>query len=332
MQGSGGPCQQPINGAQEMTRYRQVHATVWLEYFSRRGYSDVRPVASGVEGAIYRLGKGTVAKVWGRRGAPQLVCMQEFYVDVAHAELGFATPVILSVEEVDGVAITYERELCGEPLQARLAFDDAELDSATVSCVIDVLRALASVPATDAMRRMPVLDEASPFRDQSGDFGTSLIALLDRRVARFGDALRRQLPDFDRRYARILEKVGGIDRVPPSVVHGDLFGENILVDERVRPVSVLDFGFLSTAGDPRLDAGITAATMNMYGPHAAAIATSLTDRFAGELGYSPEVLLIYRAAYAVATSNVFTSDGSDGHFPWCIAQLTEKRLTAALDF
>jgi aminoglycoside phosphotransferase (APT) family kinase protein len=257
--------------------------------------------------------------------------MQEFYVDVAHAELGFATPVILSVEEVDGVAITYERELYGEPLQARLALDDAELDSAAVSCVIEVLKALASVPATEAMRRMPVLDEKSPFWDESGDFVTSLIELLDRRVARFGDVLRRQLPDFDRRYTRIMEKVGGIDRVPPSVVHGDLFGENILVDERIRPVSVLDFGFMSTAGDPRLDAAIAAAIMNMYGPHAAAIATTLTDRFASELGYSPEALLIYRAAYAVATSNVFTSDGGDGHFAWCIAQLAQERLTAALD-
>ena len=314
-----------------MTEFRQAHTTAWLEYFSRRGYSDVRPAASGVEGAIYRLGKGTVAKVWGRRRAPQLVRMQEFYVDVAHAGLGFATPVILSVEEVDGVAITYERELHGEPLQARLAFDDAEMDSATVSCVIEVLKALASVPATDAMRRMPVLDEEEPFRDESGDFVTSLIALLDRRVARFGDVLRRQLPDFDRRYTRILEKVGGIDRAPPSVVHGDLLGENILVDERIRPVSVLDFGFFSTAGDPRLDAAIAAGIMNMYGPHAAAIATALTDRFASELGYSPEALLIYRAAYAVATSNVFTSDGSDGHFPWCIAQLTQERLTAVLD-
>jgi serine/threonine protein kinase len=124
--------------------------------------------------------------------------------------------------------------------------------------------------------------------------------------------------------------LAGIDRVPPSVVHGDLFGENILVDEMVRPISVLDFGFLSTAGDPRLDASITAGIMNMYGPHAEAIATALTDHFATELGHSSEVLLIYRAAYAVATSNVFSADGSDGHFPWCVAQLTQKRMTAAL--
>jgi hypothetical protein len=92
----------------------------------------------------------------------------------------------------------------------------------------------------------------------------------------------------------------------------------------------MDFGFLSTVGDPRLDASITAVIMNMYGPHAAAIADTLTDRFVAELGYLVEVLLIYQAAYAIVTSNVFTPDGSDGHFPWCVAQLTRAEVTAAL--
>jgi aminoglycoside phosphotransferase (APT) family kinase protein len=113
-------------------------------------------------------------------------------------------------------------------------------------------------------------------------------------------------------------------------VSGDLFGENILVDEEFCPVAVLDFGFLSTAGDPLLDAAISAVIMNMYGPSAPAIGEALTDQLAAGLGYPPEVLLMYQAAYAVATSNAFTADGSDGHFRWCIAQLRRPRITAAL--
>jgi aminoglycoside phosphotransferase (APT) family kinase protein len=86
-------------------------------------------------------------------------------------------------------------------------------------------------------------------------------------------------------------------------------------------VAVLDFGFLTTAGDPRFDAAIAAAVMNMYGPHAQAITDALTARLARDLGYPADVLLTYRAAYAVATANAFTPDGSDGHFAWCIGQL-----------
>ena len=314
-----------------MSGFLQVHTPEWVEYFARQGYPDAEPLAAGVEGAIYRLGDGTVAKVWGRRREPELVRTQNFYADVARAGLPFATPEILRVEEVNGAAVTFERELHGEPLQKRLAFEDRELDPLAVDCLVEVVRALAGVPGTDSMRQLPVLDEDRPFWAGTDDFPAALIALLERRVARFSELLRAHVPDFDRRYARILEKLTALDRVPATVIHGDLFGENILVDEAVHPTAVLDFGFLSTAGDPRLDASISAVIMNMYGPHAPAIARALTDRLAAELGYPVEALLIYRAAYAVATSNVFTTDGSDGHFPWCVAQLARAEVTAALE-
>lgn len=313
-----------------MSGFVQEHTPEWLDYFSHRGYPDVEPLAAGVEGAIYLLGNGTVAKVWGHKRQPELAAMQQFYADVARADLPFATPVILRVEVVNGLAVTFERQLPGEPLQKRLAFEDRSLGEAAVDCVTAVLRALRTVQGTDAMRQLPVLDEARPFWREKGDFPAALIALLERRVARFGDLLRQHVPDFDRRYARVVQRLTALDRVPSAVIHGDLFAENILVDENARPCSVLDFGFMSTAGDPRLDAGVTAVIMNMYGPHAPAIAESLTGRLAAELDYPVEVLVLYRAAYAIATSNAFTSDGSDGHFPWCVAQLTGQAVTDVL--
>ncbi len=119
-------------------------------------------------------------------------------------------------------------------------------------------------------------------------------------MARFSELLRAHVPDFDRRYVRILEKLAALDRVPATVIHGDLFGENILVDEAVHPIAVLDFGFLSTAGDPRLDASISAVIMNMYGPHAPAIARTLTDRLAAEP--------VFRAELAGAARPPWTPD------------------------
>ena len=314
-----------------MSGLPHVHTAAWLAYFARLGHSDVEPLAAGMEGAIYRLGAGTVAKVWGRRGEQELVGLQKFYADVARAGLPFATPVILRVDTVDGVAVTFEQELRGEPLQKRLSIEDRQLDRASIGCLVEVLRALANISGTDNMRQLPVLDEDQPFWADANDFPTALIALLDRRVARFGQLLRAHVVDFDRLYARLRQKLAALDRVRTTAIHGDLFGQNILVDEAVRPTAVLDFGFLATAGDPRFDAAISAAIMNMYGPQAEAITATLTARLAAELAYPVEVLLIYQAAYAVATSNSFTIDGSDGHFRWCVAQLSRADVTAALN-
>ena len=180
------------------------------------------------------------------------------------------------------------------------------------------------------MRQLGVLDEERPLWGGAATFHEAFLGLLHRRAARFGPVIRRRLPDFDRRYARLRECIATMPGCPDAVIHGDLIPGNILVDEQARPLAVLDFGFLTTAGDPRLDAAIAASVMNMYGPHAPAITDALTARLARDLGYPADVLLTYQAAYAVATSNAFTSDGTDGHFAWCISQLRRPDVTAVI--
>jgi aminoglycoside phosphotransferase (APT) family kinase protein len=313
-----------------MPDFVQAHTQGWLEHFRRRGYRGARPLAAGVEGALYDLGDGTVAKVWRQRREAELALMQKVYADIASAGLPFGTPEILAIELVGGTAVTVERKLPGQPLKARIGAGDRQLGAGAARCIIEVLRSLASVPATASMRQLPFLAEEQPLRAGAATFQAALIGLLRRRVTRFAAVIRGQLPDFDHRFARLLDKLAALGQVPDTLIHGDLVPDNILVDEHLRPLAVVDFGFFTTAGDPRLDAAIAAAITNMYGPHAPAITRALTARTAASLGYPVEVLLVYQAAYAVATSNAFTADGSDGHFAWCITQLTRADITDAL--
>ena len=312
-----------------MPEFVLTHTQEWLDHFALQGYR-ASPLAAGVEGAIYDLGSDLIAKVWRARRQGELELMQHFYADVAKAGLPFMTPEILTVEQIDGVSVTYERKLPGKPLQHRLAFDDRDVEPVAARCVIDVLQALSSAPATEAMRRLQVLDEKQPLWTGADTFQDALTNLLSRRVARFGDVIRKHLSDFDRRYESLRRRLQALIRCPDTVIHGDLVPENILVDKRARPVAVLDFGFLTTAGDPRLDAAIAASVLNMYGPYAPAITEALTAQAAQDLGYPVDVLLIYQATYAVATANAFTCDGSDGHFAWCINQLRRSDIGDAL--
>lgn len=305
----------------------QTHDRAWEHYFVATGYPAVRPLAAGIEGAVYPLGRERVGKVWARRSVAELALLQRAYRDIADQSPPFATPTILELVAVRGVPVTIERELPGRPLGEAMGAGSAALAPAARRCVLGVLAGLATVRATASLRRLAVLDEARPPWRGHADWGAALAALVDRRVARFGGHLRRRVADFGALHARVARALA----VPaPALVHGDLVPANILVDAALRPVAVLDFRFRSTVGDPTFDAAITAAITDMYGPHARAIEAHLDDALVADQGHDRARLLLYKAVYAIVTSNVFDPDGADGHTAWCADLLGRADIRAAL--
>jgi aminoglycoside phosphotransferase (APT) family kinase protein len=305
------------------------HDDKWIDHFRAEGYAEAAPLSSGMEGAVYRLGGGLVAKVWGDKSATSLGGLEQFYADLARASLPFATPEIVAVNKVGSTAITIERELPGRPLREFLSPSDSSAPTAAQACVMTLLEGLASVGEFRSALDLPVLSETGPFRGEAG-WAESLVRLMSRRVAVFGGQLRAAVPNFDAVYARLTASISALPPVDDRVIHGDICPENILVDDDMIPLALLDWGFLSMAGDPAFEASVAAGIFNMYGPHALEIDMSLTGRFASALGHPIDRLLIYRAAYAVATSNAYDVNGQDGGFAWCAAALNRSDVRAAL--
>jgi hypothetical protein len=301
-----------------MVDFRQGHTDDWIRHFARRGHPGARPLAAGVEGAVYRLGAGTVAKVWGRP-PDDIDLTRRVYADIARRPLPFRTPEILETETVDGVLVTYERELAGAPIAPDSAVRAPARDLApgTVEALLTVLRGLAAVPGTEAMRQLTVQGDDRPLWQDRTRFPDALAALVERAADRHRDLLAARVPGLAAVVERLARDLRALPDAPVAVIHGDLVPPNVHVDDAGRPVAVLDFGFFTTAGDPAFEAAVTAAVWDMYGPHAEAHTDELTRIFAAELHHSPETLRRYRAAYALATYDLFSDDGTDGHFRWC---------------
>lgn len=312
-----------------MVEYLQRHADEWLEHFARRGHSAPRPLAAGVEGAVYRLDEGLVAKVWSGRPPADLDLSCRVYADIARHPLPFGTPEILDTEVHDGVLVTYERELTGSPFRSDpVVSSERDLPATETAALLAVLRALATVPGTEAMRSLTIQGDDRPLWQGHTRFPDALAALVRRAVRRHGDVLAAHVPDLSAAVERVVAALTVLPDSPATVVHGDLVPPNLHVDDTSRPTAVLDFGFFTTAGDPAFEAAVTAAIWDMYGPHAEHHTATLTDLFAGEFGYPSETLALYQAVYALTTYDLFSSDGGDGHFHWCAALLRRNSGSA----
>ena len=93
-----------------------IDEDLWRRRLASLGLPDAEPVGRGVEGVVFRVGGGRVAKVWSARQAPELELMRAFYADLDAARPAIATPPVDDVLLADGAVVTVERELRGRPL------------------------------------------------------------------------------------------------------------------------------------------------------------------------------------------------------------------------
>jgi aminoglycoside phosphotransferase (APT) family kinase protein len=294
------------------------------------GADEATLLGGGMEGVVYSMSELRVAKVWFRRQSDELHRLGEFYAELRAQDLPFEVPEFLGVAELpSGNAVSFERELSG--VQLRQAMESGVTDfEAAKKCMIDVVAALGGTSGGRASSAMAVLDENSPMRSDGDTWGVALANLMARRIKMFGDQLRFSVPDFDRKAEQITRTLRALRLPPDAIVHGDLVPLNVLVDDECRPAAVLDWGFLSTAGDPAFEASVAAGIFDMYGPEARTRDDAIIADLAARLGHSVERMLFYRAVYAIITSNAYDPAGQDGHYDWCIRALRREDVTEAL--
>lgn len=301
-----------------------------LEVIRRAGLRQNGVLGAGVEGVVVDLGAGTVAKVWSTRTREDLELLRTFYdgIEAARpAPCTVALPHIEDLLDVDGTLITVERQLSGEPVW-RPDGSSPDLSTGDIDAMIEALATLAAIPGTSALRALPVLPDEPPLHP-SAPFEQELADLLTRRVARFEGALAVAHPDLHGIASGTILALHALVPAAPTLVHGDLIAGNVLASG-AHATTVLDFGFLSTAGDPAFDTAITASIYDMWGPHARDVEGQLDDVLMAAFGHDRHRLMIYPAAYALVTACCFGTDLSDGHFSWCIDMLTRADVRDAV--
>ena len=198
-----------------------------------------------MEGTVAVLDEERAVKLWDFRDRTDIDRLRVFYDAVAESGFALAVPRILEVAEVEGRMVTVQVRLHGEPL-------------ADADAVVDVLAALADVPVHPDMAVLPVPDGERPF-DPTVPFARSLADLVERRAALLAGHVGAHT------VAALADDLRHLAPREPRLVHGDLGPGNVLAVDG-RPTALLDFGYVSTVGDPAFDAAVAAAVADMFGP------------------------------------------------------------------
>ena len=296
-----------------------------IEYFEQYAGGPVQLIGQGMEGAVYDLGDDLVGKVWFNRQPADVLPLQAFLNELNHQALPFRTPDISRVDTVDGRAVSLEVKLLGTPLSESLA-TGAITRQQGLDLFAEVVEALGKTTAGPASKALPLVGEST--ESWRGSWGDTLAGVVDRRAAASRQHLQKDVDWFDQLLESVQTKLKAIEPDELQILHGDICPPNLLVDEDGR-TALLDWGFLTTAGDNTFDASTAAGFFDMYGPDARVIDDLLLDRFEAA-GHSRERMYLYRAAYSITTATIYSADASDGHYLWCVNNLNRADLRDAV--
>lgn len=283
-----------------------------------------------MEGHVFRIGDRSVGKVWFSKSVGEVVPLKHFYEFLQTLALPFETPLITQVEEVDGTTISVEKELTGTPMRQLVKEDEHDPPAFALEAVLTVLGALKERSLSGGESHLPILGIMPSRQARLGGPTSVLLAVADCKVRTYGDQLRRSVPQFGWIYRRTVHHLLNLRTGGTQAIHGDLCPENSLLNADGQVSAVLDWGFLSLFGDSALDASVACGVYNMYGPHHRHIDDVFLAVCEARLGHSREQLLLYRALYALMSSNAYSEDGSDGQYVWCVQNLLRDDLRSVL--
>lgn len=312
-----------------LSRVRAVEERA-LGVLRRHGWSPGEVLGVGMEGTVVDLSDGNIAKIWHSRSRDDLTALLQFGKALGSAAVPFATSGATDLLDSGEVLITIERKVDGEPLRATHAHlgDAPVITDDEVRLMGDALEGLSHA-SDPRLAALPILPGELPLA-MNDPFGSSLAGLARRRFHARPELLRQTVEDVDELLSLMTSKLEALPQPPRrTLVHGDLIPGNVLTKDNAVS-GILDFGFLTTLGDPRFDAAITASIFDMYGPNARISEAALSEQFAARFGHEVSTYALYRAAYAIITFAAYGQDGSDGHFAWCAALLQRPDVRDAL--
>jgi aminoglycoside phosphotransferase (APT) family kinase protein len=216
-------------------------------------------IGEGGESFVYALGPAHVLRLpkAGRFPAGSRAALQTFLAGI-EGRLPFATPRIEEIGPDD--LWTVEARLPGRPMAPFLktAHDDGR-DRALRAYAIAV-----DAIATIRLDELPYGHILSPSPDPAPDWRTFVRENLDRFRSRNRVTIAREVGDPYALFDKAADMIVTLPALPThSLVHGDYFPGNVLIDTELGISAVLDFGPWTVCGDPLLDLAVSYLTLEL---------------------------------------------------------------------
>ena len=295
------------------------------------GLAQVEPLAVGTEAEVYEYDHAILLKLYADpRRRSHLETLRNLYNNVDTVKSGLRLPRIHDIIQSGNLIAVIESRLEGDPLENRLPdLAGSQLDRAE-TLYLDAVWKLKDVELKQMPQTYLLFDDKRVSEVATGPFESFYAGLLEQKIARVGRYFQPACPAFADKSTALVNALRTGENAPLSLVHGDFFPGNVLVNENLdRVTGVIDFGAFTLFGNTLLDIAGAFGFYRMYDPDRASIRERMLGKIRDRLsaGEHP-VFFQFLLAHAILTSDLYATAPdplTDDHFQWAAEIVAEER-------
>lgn len=216
----------------------------------------VEPIllGAGEDAYAFVFSDSEVIRIFPEASSDYVSELAGLYDHLRGHSFSFKCPRIYDVRTCKGIAYTIEARLPGRPMPEVCRNLDGSMRQQVLRNYLESIRELATVEMNDC----PFGGLIHSTIWLTGKTWEEFLRLqLEMSLRTIGSRLAGDFPGLHRSVSRLETMIDGPMRWErKSLVHGDVYPENVLVADDGEVATVLDFGRHTLVGDPRLDIAI----------------------------------------------------------------------------
>jgi serine/threonine protein kinase len=287
---------------------------------------DQHFLGSGTECKAFHNGDGLVYKIYGKYNhLYNLKRLQEFYNSLDTSKVLFKTPIILEILDEEDFMVVIERKLNGIcPTSNYLNQLPTDKIEKLINNYSKMLFQIKDIQTNFFTLNKPLNTTERFFIDKEySSWKNLLIENLVYRYVPIRGIFEQTVINASQKFNFLVDSLQTL-KYKNSLIHGDLFQENILIDEDLQITSIFDFGGCTTIGDYIFDITLGWALFDKYKKvESVDLSGVLFQKLFNKLSkYEQQKFAIYLLTYCFISANMFANNNPmEQRFRWCVANL-----------